>query len=240
VKANICKEAPALAFRLEDADGVARVVWETDPVPGVTADVVLSGRLVLPDDDQQDATTVVRQLLADETWPLDARDALAAGRAHGIPDRTLRWTARRLGIAIRRLGFGREGRWLWHRPAIEATDTSTPTTPTSGPPPAPIEASATPIAATTANVCSVAPMDDLAPMDAPKGQVTAMAPIQKTQQNTHSGIGATRHTTRAREDVAILDDAPDWVTEPAEPDFSDLTDVAFDEQNALDDDESEG
>src|SRR6185436_15559485 len=47
--------------------------------------------------------------------------AIEAGQAHGIPDRTMRWTARKLGIRIARMGFGRGGRWLWHQPiAAEA------------------------------------------------------------------------------------------------------------------------
>jgi hypothetical protein len=116
VKSNLCREAPALAFRLEDAGDVARVVWEGAPVPGINADTVLAGKPAAEQTDQTDAEHVIRELLDTDDWPIEARRALDAGQAHGIPDRTMRWTARRLGIEIRRVGFGRSGRWLWHRP----------------------------------------------------------------------------------------------------------------------------
>jgi hypothetical protein len=114
VKANLCREAPTLAFRLTDADGIARVVWEDAPVPGIHADTVLAGTPQTDREDQTDAERVIRDLLEREDWPIPATLALEAGRAHAIPDRTMRWTARRLGITIRRDGFGRHGKWQWH------------------------------------------------------------------------------------------------------------------------------
>ena len=64
-----------------------------------------------------DAERLLREFLQDRAaWPLDAKHALETARAHGIPTRTLQSAARRLKIQIRRTGFGRNGRWVWHRP----------------------------------------------------------------------------------------------------------------------------
>jgi hypothetical protein len=68
--------------------------------------------------EQTDAERVIEDLLEDDSaWPLEARSALDAGRARGINDRTLQRAAHRAGIRIERVGFGRGGRWLWHRPS---------------------------------------------------------------------------------------------------------------------------
>jgi hypothetical protein len=114
VKSNLCREAPTLAFRLEDADGVALVVWETEPVENVTADSVLAGKPSISDEDHQDAMGVIQTLLEDEEWPLDAKVAIEAGRAHGIHERTLRRAARKLGIEVRKVGF--QSGWRWYKP----------------------------------------------------------------------------------------------------------------------------
>lgn len=118
VKTNLCREAPTLAFQLEDADGVAVVAWEPVPVENVTADAVLAGKPAISDEDQQDAVSVIRSLLDDEDWPLDAKAAIEAGRAHGIHERTMRRTARKLGIDVRKFGF--RGGWRWHRPKSDS------------------------------------------------------------------------------------------------------------------------
>ena len=114
VKANLCREAPTLAFRLEDAHGVAMVVWESGPVENVTADSVLAGKRSSGDEDQEDAESVIGMLLDTEEWPLDAKVALETGRALGIHERTMRRAARKLGIDVRKSGF--RGGWRWHRP----------------------------------------------------------------------------------------------------------------------------
>lgn len=194
VKANLCREAVPLAFRLEDASGVAKVVWETAPVAAITADQVLNARPGA-DEDHQDAEHVIRTLLDDEDWPLDARMALAAGRAHGIPERTMQRTAKRLGLDIRRLGFGSAGRWQWHRPSIDATGTAGAASDD------PITAT-TPIHATIddidASVCSVASMENMASMEPPIDAMTSMASITEQQQIIHKRIDDSGVSTRAR------------------------------------------
>jgi hypothetical protein len=119
IKSNLSAPPATLAYSL--ADG--RLVWETDPVTGVDVDALLAGPPTNRDrDEQTGAEYVIDDLLADESlWPLDARDALAAGTAHGVHERTMQRTARTLGIQIRRMGFGRGGRWVWHRPTIDDT-----------------------------------------------------------------------------------------------------------------------
>src|SRR5262249_8252480 len=72
---------------------------------------------------------VIRDLLADDetSWPLDAKRAIEAGQAHGVPERTMRYAAKRLGIRIAKLGFA--GKWVWHRPEAATDPAKTPRTP---------------------------------------------------------------------------------------------------------------
>jgi hypothetical protein len=125
VKSNLCAPAATLAYRLADD----RMVWEDGPVAGIDVETLLGGVGSHEDREAQtDAEQVITGLLDDGSeWPLDAKQALDAGRAHGINDRTLQRTAKRLGIRISRVGFGARGRWVWHRPAID--DTSIDDTP---------------------------------------------------------------------------------------------------------------
>ncbi len=118
IKANIVREAAALAFTLVDAPahGSARVVWDAQVASTATVDEVLNGRRALAaDPDDVDADEVLRQLMDDETWPIDASVALAAAKAHGIADRTMRRAARRAGVRVEKVGY-RSGRWQWHLP----------------------------------------------------------------------------------------------------------------------------
>lgn len=119
IKSNICRPAPTLAYRITDD----RLVWETGAVEMTAEDIF---RQSAPGDReaQTDAEQLIADLLADETiWPIEAKDALAAGQAHGVHERTIQRAAKRMGIRIERLGFGRGGRWLWHRPIPDIPDT---------------------------------------------------------------------------------------------------------------------
>ena len=115
LKANIAAPAPALAYRV-DAAGLS---WESGPV-SLDADTLLRAQ---PGDreDSIDAVGLVRELLADASaWPMDAKQAMDAAQAHGIHERSLRRAAKQLGIRIERSGFGRGGRWIWHRPIADS------------------------------------------------------------------------------------------------------------------------
>lgn len=118
LKNNLAPTPESLAFRFADT---GRLVWDAGTC-SLNAETLL--RPALTPGDRDSATTadgVIRDLLDDETWPLEAKRALEAGRAHGIPDRTLQGAAKRLGIRIKRLGFGPRGQWVWQRPPIDAT-----------------------------------------------------------------------------------------------------------------------
>jgi hypothetical protein len=129
IKSNICRPAPTLAYRITDD----RLVWDTAAVEMNVEDIF---RAQSPGDreEQTDAEKVIRDLLDDETsWPMVARDAFKAADAHGISERTMQRTARRMGIQIRRLGFGSGGKWVWHRPIDDIPATKTPEHPTVAP-----------------------------------------------------------------------------------------------------------
>jgi hypothetical protein len=103
------------------------------PVDGLDAAALLNEARADEHGNQTDAEQVIRELLADSTsWPLNAVHALEAGRQHGISDRTMQRTAKRLGIRIARVGFGKGGCWRWHRPGSaidDAAPTLSPVTP---------------------------------------------------------------------------------------------------------------
>jgi hypothetical protein len=104
-------------------------------VPDLDVEAMLRPQAPGDREDRTDAEALILELLDDVTaWPLDAKEALRAGEAHGIHERTLRRAAKRLGLRIERMGFGPSGKWLWHRPTIADTaDTSAPRTPTVSP-----------------------------------------------------------------------------------------------------------
>jgi hypothetical protein len=125
LKTNLCQRPEPLAFRL-DGD---RLLWEIGSATGLDADTLL--RAVSPEDhqDRTDAEQVITELLQNEAdWPLPAQQALNAGQAHGISERTMRRAAHRLGVQIKKAtGFGSGGGWLWYRPAIADTFSGHPT-----------------------------------------------------------------------------------------------------------------
>jgi hypothetical protein len=115
LKSNLAALPESLAFRLPDG----RLTWEHGAVE-LDAEALLRPAAPADREDATDADAVLRALLADvSAWPMDAKQALAAGEAHGITERTLRRAARRLGVEIRRVGFGRGGRWYWYLPETE-------------------------------------------------------------------------------------------------------------------------
>jgi putative DNA primase/helicase len=114
LKTNICAPPAPLAFRFEDG----RIAWEASPAAGMDAERLLRPAPQGDREDVSDAEQVIHELLADQSaWPIDARQALDAGLAHGISERTMRRTATRQGIRMSRVGFGKSGHWLWNHPA---------------------------------------------------------------------------------------------------------------------------
>lgn len=117
IKSNLSAPSAALAYTLTDG----RLAWEADPVSNVDVDALLAGPITPRDvAEMTDAEQVMLELFEDvAAWPMKARLALAAGEAHGVHPRTLQRTARKLGVRMMRTGFGRGGRWVWHRPTID-------------------------------------------------------------------------------------------------------------------------
>jgi hypothetical protein len=119
VKQNLAPEPPALVYALDNG----RLTWGAEPVSGLDIDALLNGPGTPSDQaEQTEAEQIIQGLLEDDSaWPMDAQDARRTGEAHGVHERTFRRTAKRMGIRITRVGFGRAGRWVWHRPPIEDT-----------------------------------------------------------------------------------------------------------------------
>ena len=116
VKTNIGAPAPVLAFR---RDG-HRIVWDADPVSGLTADGVFSAA-VTDREDRRDAEQFLRDLLVGGE-PVPAADVFRAARKIGISDTTLKRTKGRLKVRSRLVGFGANGAWQWYLPAAESAE----------------------------------------------------------------------------------------------------------------------
>lgn len=108
VKSNVAREAAVLAFRL-NAGGID---WEREPVVGITANDVFRFRSEQHREDRASAEEVLKELLANEEWPLPARIAQSAAQVHSISYRSLQRAARRSGIQTRRV----HNRWIWCGP----------------------------------------------------------------------------------------------------------------------------
>lgn len=106
VKNNLALPADVLAFG-RDGD---RIVWESTPVTGVTADAVMSASTT-DSHERQDAEQFLREILSGD--PVHAGDVFRAARANGIGDRTIQRAKSRLNVKSRLMGFGKDGRWYW-------------------------------------------------------------------------------------------------------------------------------
>jgi hypothetical protein len=136
LKCNLCRRPEPLAFRF-DAD---RLLWESTPAVGLDAESLLHSAMPDNREDQTDAERLLAELLEDDSaWPMEAKVALEAARAHGIHEQALRRAARRAGVRIARLGFGHGGRWLWHRPFKDDKPATYGIEPTGMSPMAPME-----------------------------------------------------------------------------------------------------
>lgn len=249
VKANICREAPTLAFRLVDVDGTARVDWEAAPVANVDADTVLNARPLGQDDERQDADGLLRQLLADEAWPMPASAVQDAGRAHGVSARSLQRAARRRGVRITKGTF--IGGWLWHRPAAETPEAETPEREddtAAREAETPGHEDDTSPKATRRRQCidvsSSAHVSSSQPEPRHEDDMSSSGVFVKVQQNTQRREDDTSESTRAREAEDLKaprieaqppeDDTPAWALTPEtapEPGTSDAVLAARDAED---------
>ena len=122
-KGNLAPKPAALAYRIIGADnGAGRVEWL-----GATAHTAAQLLATAASDDDRSAVEqacdVLRELLGE--GPLDAKQAQRqVEEASGVSHNTVRAARIRLGVIVRREGFGRGGRWLWALPAV--TEPRTP------------------------------------------------------------------------------------------------------------------
>lgn len=117
LKSNISTPSATLAFRITED----RLGWEVGAVADIDVEALFRPAYHGDRDERTGAEQVIADLLADtDAWPMEAKAAIEAGQAHGIHERTMRRAAQKLNIRIERAGFGRGGKWLWHRPAVIA------------------------------------------------------------------------------------------------------------------------
>jgi hypothetical protein len=124
-KSNLAALPPALGYRLVEAGGgVARVEW-MGPVAHTAAALLAAPA----GSDERGALVEAREWLAAELagGGRPANEVLAAARAAGIAERTLRRARADLRVIARRAGFGRGGRWEWALP--DAADIAPPPAP---------------------------------------------------------------------------------------------------------------
>jgi hypothetical protein len=110
-KGNLAAPPPALAYHMEPTRNFAvRVVWE-GPTEHTARQL-----LAVPEGADGGAETVgfLRDALYEGEWP--SADVAREARQLGITDKMLRGARERLGVRVRRQGFGRDGHWLWSLP----------------------------------------------------------------------------------------------------------------------------
>lgn len=113
-KNNLGPVPPALVYQIETApNGASRIVWDGESQH--SADALLAAPVDLGERTARDeAVEFLRTVLRD-----GSRTALAVkreAREAGIAEATLRRAQRALGIASRRVGYGKDGEWRWELP----------------------------------------------------------------------------------------------------------------------------
>jgi putative DNA primase/helicase len=123
-KNNIAKDIGGLAFRIEGhtiAGGIetSRVMWETAPVNGVTADSILSLQDPEEKSARDEAKSFLLNLLEDGSMP--SKDVFVNARGAGVAEKTLRRASQDLGVVKEKTGM--DGGWLWKLPPKMAKTT---------------------------------------------------------------------------------------------------------------------
>ncbi len=116
-KNNLGPIPPTLGFRVvATSEGVARIEWDSDPVPDLTADDVLR-------EPGAGATRPVVAFLERLMPPghlLPATEGARQAEAQGFSESAMRRARRQLGIEAQKVGMG--GGWLWVRPKASPED----------------------------------------------------------------------------------------------------------------------
>ncbi|HVT16581.1 MAG TPA: AAA family ATPase [Thermoanaerobaculia bacterium] len=110
IKSNLAASGRAYGYRIEEE----RFFWTGESR-------LTAGDLLAPEVASEELTAdgearaFLRDLLAE--GPVPARRVVAAAKAAGITERTLRRAKDREGIAVTKQGFGASGQWLWSIPS---------------------------------------------------------------------------------------------------------------------------
>jgi len=132
-KANICREAPTLAFGItgsvgprDEDDTNARLTWELAPVEGIDVDAVMSyspvsGATSGDHSEVAEAANWLSDLLSGQS--LTALEIFKAGKAEGYSDATVRRAKKLAGVTSKKSAV--KGPWLWR---LESPRCSVPTT----------------------------------------------------------------------------------------------------------------
>ena len=107
-KASLARQGDSLAYSIEDAHGVGRVVWKGRS--NFSADELVN-QDVTEAPEREEAATFLREVLADGRLP--AEDVKKAARQAGITEGTLKRAKSSLGVEAAKEGFGVTGRWYW-------------------------------------------------------------------------------------------------------------------------------
>jgi hypothetical protein len=106
-KNNLARIAPALGFKIVEADESSRVEWLGEVTH--RADDLVDHETDA--DDRADREAFLRELLAD--GPMPSTDVDKARAVGGWSMKQLRSALRRIGGHVERVGFGSQGHWQW-------------------------------------------------------------------------------------------------------------------------------
>lgn len=125
-KLNIAVEPPSLAYTLvSDTEyGVARVVWEDEPNDYRAADLLGTPTDADERDDRSEAEKWLRDYLESQPgWEADAAVILREAKRVGFHERAIQRARKKIpGASSKRVGFGRESRWVWRLDPVEDGD----------------------------------------------------------------------------------------------------------------------
>jgi hypothetical protein len=118
VKANLSGPVATLAFKVisDSITGLPVTVWESAPVEGVNADMLLGApQPAAAREERRDAEAFLLRSLA--CGEVTATHVLSAAEQEGISQKTLKRAKRKLGITSRHEGQpGKGGAWYWCTP----------------------------------------------------------------------------------------------------------------------------
>lgn len=132
-KSNLARTPPSLAYTLEPGGGCACVAWHGES--GLRASALLADPETADERAERDeAAEWLAAWLSGHGGEGKAGDIIRAAAKDGIVPRTLQRARRKAHVSTERVGYGRDGCWVWRLPAPAGDpigDTKTPKTPGS-------------------------------------------------------------------------------------------------------------